>query len=395
MDGDGVTPVRVPPHGSIQVPWAFRRALWGVDAYEASVPARIAEIDVRIDAATAERVRETTRAIVEAETYSGHSLAVLEPFLLRTEAIASSRIEEEITTVDQLARAESGLKVSAKTRQVYASLTALRKLVDRASSGALSLDDILDAHRGLMEPDVTERHLAGQLRDQQNWIGGAAGHPVGAAHVPPPAALAPELMDDLVQTMKRTDLDPLVQASLVHAQFESIHPFTDGNGRIGRVLINATLRYRNVTRWFVVPVAAVLAARRERYFASLDVYREGDLGPALTELTYALAEASRQAMVAADNLRRLPGEWREIVRPRSGSAADTLIDTLVQHPIMDIDQAVTQAQASVAATYRALEQLEEVGILRRASESARNRLWVAGAVLDEADALIDRAHAAN
>lgn len=202
-------------------------------------------------------------------------------------------------------------------------------------------------------------------------------------------------MDDLVQTMKRTDLDPLVQASLVHAQFESIHPFTDGNGRIGRVLINTTLRYRNVTRWFVVPVAAVLAARRERYFASLDVYREGDLGPALTELTYALAEASRQAIVSADNLRRIPGEWRETVRPRSGSAADTLIDTLVQHPIMDIDQAVTQAQASVAATYRALEQLEEVGILRRASESARNRLWVAGAVLDEADALIDRAHAAN
>ena len=135
-----------------------------------------------------------------------------------------------------------------------------------------------------MHDDALESAAAGELRTVQNWIGGSDFSPRGALYIPPPPETVPGYMDDLVTFADRSDMPALLQAAIAHAQFESIHPFTDGNGRIGRALINTILRRRGATTRVVVPLASALVARRENYFDALGSYRSGDLAPLAASL---------------------------------------------------------------------------------------------------------------
>ena len=118
-------------------------------------------------------------------------------------------------------------------------------------------------HRTLMA-DEPERVKPGRFREGQNWIGGRRNNPSDARYVPPPEDHVPALMSDLIDFIDRDDLPAIAQAAITHAQFETIHPFVDGNGRVGRCLIHVVLRRRDVARSFVPPISVVLAARRSR-----------------------------------------------------------------------------------------------------------------------------------
>jgi hypothetical protein len=142
-----------------------------------------------------------------------------------------------------------GLKASADARSMVAAADAVQDMVDDAGhTGAIRMEAMLAAHRTLMKDDPLDGQHAGKFRDVQNWIGGSDYSPRGAIHVPPPPELVPELMEDLFVFCNRTDVPIMAQAAIAHAQFESIHPFTDGNGRIGRALIGAFSRRRKLTR---------------------------------------------------------------------------------------------------------------------------------------------------
>ena len=137
---------------------------------------------------------------------------------------------------------------------MVAATTALDTMIDDIGRrGQIELAAITSAHEALMQDDTIEASYAGRLRDMQNWIGGSDYSPRGALYVPPPPATVQGYMDDLLAFANRDDLPALVQAAIAHAQFESIHPFTDGNGRIGRALINTVLRRRKATTRVVVP----------------------------------------------------------------------------------------------------------------------------------------------
>jgi len=272
---------------------------------------------------------------------------VLEPFLLRTEVIASSRIEDELTTVDQLARVQHGRAGPRSARTVMGAVDGLRLLVERGARG-VELDDVLAAHRPLMADDPYERHDAGTLRVVQNRISGSDRSPLGAVHVPPAPGRVPELMDDLVAFMHRTDLDPVVQAAVAHAQFESIHPFHDGNGRLGRSLINAVWRYRGTTTRMAVPIASAIVADREEYFGLVNHYRTGDAEAFCSYLAEATARSAVEAEVSAQRLAELPARWHEEVRPRAGSAAATLLQLLPSSPVVDASDVARLTGASTA-----------------------------------------------
>lgn len=385
----------IPRHTDETVPWTFRKTIRGVTSYVASVPPRLASLTPTLDTELSDLSRSVQRAITAFEASSGSTIAVLEPFLVRTEAIASSQIEEEFTTVDQLARVEAGRKASAKARTVYGAADALSTLVSTASTRALGLDDLLQAHRALMSEDPTESYYAGRLRPVQNWIGGPHAYPFGADYVPPQPDRVSELIHDLIAFLARKDFDPILQASIAHAQFESIHPFTDGNGRIGRALINAELRYRGVTLKTAVPIAAALAAAQKQYFQALTVYRTGNTRPITHIILESLLTATTEATFSANVLSGLPDVWRSMLHPRSGSATAKALDMLLAHPVLDAEDLIESTHVSESAAYRAIEQLEEAGILRRIIESRRNALWVAGDVLDEADHLIARISAVH
>ncbi|WP_431836337.1 Fic family protein [Cellulomonas sp. Y8] len=381
---------RVPPHESEVLPWTSRSSRrTEIDEYRASVPPLIADVDLRPSRTLLEAARRAQVEIGVLERAHADQVAALEPFLLRTEAIASSQIEEELTTVDQLARAQYGIRAPRTARTVKGAIDGLALLVERAGGGIV-LDDVLAAHRPLMADDPHEKWDAGRLRTVQNWIGGSNRSPRGAVHVPPAPARVPGLMDDLIRFARRTDLDPVVQAAVVHAQFESIHPFTDGNGRLGRSLINAVWRFRGATREMAVPVASAIVADREHYFALVNGYRDGDVEPFAAYLADAASRAVAAAEVSAQRLLALPGEWQARVRPRAGSAVATLLPLLVSRPVVDASDVMRLTGVSSARAYAAVERLVEEDVLRPITESRRDMTWAAGEVLDEADLMVDR-----
>jgi Fic family protein len=235
-----------------------------------------------------------------------------------------------------------------------------------------------------MANEPGEERCAGRIRDVQNWVGGSDYSPRGALLVPPPRDLLDDLLADLVAFANRHDLPSLLQATIAHAQFETLHPFTDGNGRIGRALVNAILRARGTTTTVVVPIASALVARRDAYFAALDVYRSGDLEPIVDLFAFASFAASEESSVTATRIRELPDQWlADLGRSRRGSAPLLLMDYLLAHPVLSAADAEDVLGSGTTVAYTAIERLEAAGILRPLTDRRRNQVWGASALLDE------------
>ena len=153
--------------------------------------------------------------------------------------------------------------------------------------------------------------------------------------MPPPEDLVLPLLEDLVAFVARDDLPAVAQAAVAHAQFETIHPFIDGNGRVGRALIHVVLRRRGVAARFVPPVSIVLAARPTAYVEGLTAFREGRVAEWIGSFSEAAGRAAAASIELADQVAALQGEWRERAgRPRAGSAASKLIALLPALPVL-------------------------------------------------------------
>ncbi len=220
--------------------------------YRAFVPDPVAPLQLALPSSVAAAVSRAERAVdaLNRDPPRLASLEVLARRLLRAESVASSRIEGLVLSQRRLARAEAEESETRDetARSVLGNVAAMEEAVALGSGArSLRLSDILTLHRVLMLATTTPQ-IAGELRDRQNWIGGNAYNPGRADFVPPPPELVKELMRDLVAFANRTDLPPVVQAAVAHAQFETIHPFADGNGRVGRALIHVVLRRRGLAR---------------------------------------------------------------------------------------------------------------------------------------------------
>ncbi|WP_194834741.1 Fic family protein [Nocardia sp. XZ_19_369] len=352
-----------------------------------AIPPRIGDLAYDPTGSVARAHEAAIIAIARLEAGFGEHLAPLADFLLRSESVASSKIEHIDAGWRAFGKAIAGGKASVEAQSQLAAVKALIAMVDTAGRGPVTIDHLLAAHQLLMAPDFYSARDSGQLRDVQNWIGGSDYTPVGAAYIPPPAELVAELMEDLLVFVNRNDLPILAQAAIAHAQFESIHPFTDGNGRIGRALISAVLRRRELTHRVTVPLASAMLADTARYFAQLGAYREGRVDTFVEYVAVGALHASEAAQESARALAALPARWRELARPRANSADETLLAALLDAPIFNADTAQRIAGTTDASTYRALGRLTEVGVLEVLSESKRNRVWAAVDVLAELDAL--------
>jgi len=348
-----------------------------------SLPPMIAELDGPVVPE-----RDLARARYEAadlERVAGGVLSPLAGFLIRMESVASSRIEHVEASPVAFARAIGGLKENSSAMSMVAAGAAITKLIE-ASSTTITLDEILAAHKALMQDDVDpgERPYAGRIRDVQNWIGGSQHSPRNALYVPPPPEDVPVLLDDLIAFSNRDDVEPVTQAAIAHAQFESIHPFTDGNGRIGRALIGAILRRRGVTPHTVLPVASALAADATHYFSLLTAYRTGKAEPIVTDLALCVETAAREARGTARAFARYEEAWRRQAAPRAGSAADQMLPVLLSLPVFTIEQLVDElGDIPERSVYRGVQALEEAHVVEAVTERVRGRAYAAMDVLDE------------
>ncbi|MDP9241341.1 MAG: Fic family protein, partial [Actinomycetota bacterium] len=210
-------------------------------------------------------------------------------------------------------------------------------------------------------------------------------------YVPPPPETVKCYMDDLLAFANRDDLPAIVQAAIAHAQFESIHPFTDGNGRIGRALINAVLRRRGATSRVVVPLASALVAHRDRYFDLLEGYRRGSVRPLIASFAASSQVAATQSAITAQRLRQIPAEWSDKVGSvRADSSAAALLRLLPSRPILSSDEACAAVDAVRSSVFAAIDRLHTAGILRPLTDRKRDQVWGAALVLDELEDLGQR-----
>jgi Fic family protein len=228
------------------------------------------------------------------------------------------------------------------------------------------------------------------MRTEQNWIGGNDYNPCGADFVPPPPESIPDLLADLCAAMNEAVLPPLLQAALIHAQFETIHPFADGNGRTGRALIQVILRRRGVAPSYVPPISVVLAKSRGRYIDGLTRFREEGMSGVNHWIEYfaaATASAARLAKDYLDQVRALTQLWRSKLSssstpPRSDATAWLIINILPAHPMITASAVATATGRSKPSIYQALTELETAGVLLPLSTSVRNQSWEAAGLFD-------------
>jgi Fic family protein len=318
-------------------------------------------------------------------------MAAISGFLLRSEAISSSRIEHVNANRDDYARAMIGLKASNDAHSMVAAADAVQGMInDAGHSGEIRVEAMLGAHHTLMKDDTVDGPHAGKLRDVQNWIGGSDYSPRGAIHVPPPPELVPDLMCDLMMFCNRRDVPIMAQAAIAHAHFESIHPFTDGNGRIGRALIGAISRCRGLTKNTVTPIASAMVADVDTYFSLINNYRSGDADPFVLYLAQSAVRASDAARESVTALDALPAIWQELARPRKGSADEKIIPWLLECPVFEAHSAAHIAGVAESSVYGALERLSNAGVITQITQSKRSRAWAATEVLDEVDRLNSR-----
>ena len=367
-----------------QAPPRYRRAC----EYEIFLPELLDADDYALPGELATVVSEAELAISHLN-HSAPQLTALARLLLRTESIASSKVEGLQVDAKQLARAEVrediGRKASVEALEVLANVDAMQFATEEASTVTrLTSFEIVAIHRVLMER--SNRRIAGRLRDRQNWIGGNDFNPCGADFVPPPPEAVHLLLDELSRFCERDDLPILVQAALVHAQFETIHPFDDGNGRTGRALVQMILRRRGLASAYVPPISVVLAREKDRYIEGLAAYREDRVLDWIEVFSLAAAEASKLAETYLEQVTDLQQTWRdrlkESTNPRSDAAAWSVIDFLPAHPVMTVPVGVAATQRSKPAVNTGMRELVDAGILHPLSESQRNRAWAASELLD-------------
>lgn len=195
-------------------------------------------------------------------------------------------------------------------------------------------------------------------------------------------------MADLVAFSNRNDIPVLAQAAIAHAQFESIHPFTDGNGRIGRALVNTILPRRGATTQVVVPIASAIVAQRQRYFDMLGKYREGATTPIIGAFAGAARIAAKESQTTAKNLAEIPQQWAtQVGRVRAASAIYEVLGRITASPVLTAPDAVRTMNAGESAVYRAIDRLVDAGVLIPLTDRKRNQVWGAVAILDEIEDL--------
>ena len=355
--------------------------------YRAAVPPFIADLTPAVSSDTAHLAAAATGELTRFDAELGHRVASFAPVLLRSEAASSSQIENLTASARAIFSAELGVHRSRNADLIAANTRAMRAALELAAD--LSPDTMRELHRVLMAEQP--RHTPGDWRDEAVWIGTRADSPAGAEYVAPFHTRITPLIADLSEFAERADLQPLIQTAVAHAQFETIHPFTDGNGRTGRALAQAMLRRRGVTRNVAVPVSAGLLADVEHYHEALTAYREGDLDPIVRAFANASLRAVANARQLVTDIDEIREGWNTQLTVRKSSNAWRLLDVIARRPVLDSASAAAELGVKQPNIYPPLQALTDAGILKSKAEHRLGPFWRSEDILAAIDRFAERA----
>jgi Fic family protein len=378
------------------LPWDSRYALGASSRsqirrhqgpYQAAVVPEIAERDLALPGEVLAIAEDASNEIARFDADMGGEIAPFGAVLLRSESAASSQIENLTASARAIAEAEIGDTSRRNAAQIVANTRAMDAAI--AMADRLDANSILAMHRALME--TAEPDMAGRWREEQVWVGGGKFGPHGAMFVPPHHSRVVPAIEDLTAFARRDDLPVLVQAAVAHAQFETIHPFPDGNGRTGRALLHSMLRNKRLTRNVTVPVSAGLLADTGAYFNALGTYRAGDPSAMVRQLADASFAAVANGRQLVLELREIRSSWNERVSARRDSAAWRVADVLLRHPVINAQLLTHELGIAANNVYRYIEPLEQADVLTEFTDRRRNRAWRSTEILAAVDAFAARA----
>lgn len=391
---------------------SLKQRIWSADStgmtrrdrrpctYKAYLPDQLQGRRFSIDGDVAAEVSRAETALARLDA-TGNALAsseALARLLLRAESVASSRIEGLEVGGRRLLRADAAQRLGMEprdvtSREVLGNIDAMTWAVDSVDSGEdITLDILLKTHRLLLAGTRLEDH-GGSIRTVQNWIGGSDYNPCSASFVPPPPEEVSALLDDLMGFCNDDSLPALAHAALAHSQFETIHPFVDGNGRTGRALVHMVLRRRGLGIRILPPISLILATWSQDYVNGLNGTRyvgspdsaqayEGVNGW-LSLFASACSRAVEDAGHFEERVHCLQSGWRDRVgRVRRDSAVSLLIDALPATPVLTTSTASELIERSFQATSLAVDRLVEAGVLVQVSIGRRNRAFEAPELVD-------------
>jgi Fic family protein len=355
--------------------------------YEAAVLEPVAEIEeIPLSRDTRALVTEATAEIARFDTEMGPEIAPFASVLLRSESAASSKIENLTASARSIALAELGDTSKRNASIIVGNVRAMQAAIDLADH--LDQDAILAMHAALVgEPDPD---IVGGWRTQQVWIGGSDYSPHGAAFVPPHHDRVPAAMDDLIAFLGREEIEPLAQAAIAHAQFETVHPFPDGNGRVGRALVHSLLRSKRTTRNVTIPVSAGLLTNLDSYFDALTEYRRGQPEPIVRLVAESSFASIANGRALASDLRSVRAAWGERIQVRSDAAAWKVADILMVQPVINSPTVQKRLGVPAMSANRAIERLVKDGVLREVTGRYRDRVYEAKEVLVALDGFAAR-----
>jgi Fic family protein len=368
--------------------------------YEAYIPDLLAGRRISLDGDVAADVADAEAAIahLNAAAITLVDTEALARILLRAESVASSRIEGLEVGPRRLIRAEAARLLGESSddvtaNEVLANIDAMSWAVETlAHEKTITLDGLLEVHRRLLAETRLAEH-SGKIRTQQNWIGGSSDNPCSADFVPPPPEEVHDLLVDLCAFCNDDSLPAIAQAALAHAQFETIHPFVDGNGRTGRALVHVILRRRGLAARVLPPISLILATRADDYIAGLTATRHRGRVDSLAARdglnrwvgSFAAAANRSVTDAAAFEARvvEIQTSWRlRVGRIRQHSAIDRLIQTLPGAPLLTVSHGSELIGRSFQQTNEAISRLVDAGILTQVSIGRRNRAFEAPEIID-------------
>lgn len=391
-------------------PGAPTARLQRAGVFAAFVPDPMSDRVIAVSDAVAGHAARVERMVAQLSAgEAGRRMAVLSALLLRSEAIASSFMEGLAASPQKVALAEfADMQPGAMPHKFDAPLVVARnvRMMQEAvqvlgAAEAIATDDVLSLHRTLLPGDRFHG-----LRSTQNWVGKTQWTPLDAEYVPPPPAYVEPLMDDLCRFASGATLAPLLQAALVHHQFETVHPFADGNGRVGRALVHAVLTRRRLTSAVVLPVSLALSGNRDAYVEALMAYRVvgepgseqvlAGLNAWLSFFLNACQDAVGFAIGFTAAVSALEAQWVQKLHehrqrsglraaPREDSAVLRLLGALPEQPLLSGQSAADLLGVTARTAKPALDELAGAGILALRREYRVGSVYLASDLFELID----------
>lgn len=353
--------------------------------YESSLPFTISDKNIFLPAelnSSLGDLRVNISRFDMLQSQKGYSFPTI---LLRSESAASSQIENLTSSIPNISLAQLSSKAPQNAQLIAGNILAMRKALD--NNEPFSINSILEIHKMLMSTAQVE--VGGVIRSEPVWIGGTNYSPHGALFVPPHHSRLEFYMNDLINFSERIDVDPIVKAAIIHAQFETIHPFIDGNGRTGRTLIHKILKNDNVLLTVALPLSAGLLNKTDEYMSAFLSFQEGNPIPIIEQVFYSLELALIIGEQASADVSEVVKRWKSNIDEKRTSSIWKLIYLLIDQPVVNSTFVSENLNITLRAANQLISRAINYGILRRIGNEQRGIFYQADDIISILDKISD------